>query len=207
MVIMSLERPLDVGTCVRRQRLAAGLTETQLAEASGVSPRLVRQIEAGHPGADLDSFLTVLTAAGIELTPVSPQAVAQAQADINRAAADIRHELESGDEEFALRLLSDVFTSLRAHLAGRPLPTLRTPPSTSSERFDTLLRAGVRWAVGATVGSSRPWPAPEPLRSKWYPGDTFLPMSKDWIALTDRETPEALRSANIGIRSRSLMSA
>lgn len=58
-----------IGQEVRSKRTTLGITQAQLAEASGVSERLIRSLEQGEaPGIGLDRLTSVLTVLGIELT-------------------------------------------------------------------------------------------------------------------------------------------
>lgn len=57
-----------LGAEVRRLRLAAGLTQQQLADAAGVSRRWVSQCETSHPGAELGNLMAVARALGLALT-------------------------------------------------------------------------------------------------------------------------------------------
>lgn len=60
--------PRQAGIYVRRSRERQGLTRAQLAEASGVSERLLASLELGDAtGIRLDKLLCVFNALGIEL--------------------------------------------------------------------------------------------------------------------------------------------
>ena len=55
----------SLGAEMRRLRLAAGLTQQQLADAAGVSRRWVSLCEKGHPGAELGNLMRVARALGL----------------------------------------------------------------------------------------------------------------------------------------------
>ena len=59
--------PSDLGQVVRRTRKALGLTQPQLALASGVGVRFIVDLEAGKPTVRLEHVLRVLQSLG--LTP------------------------------------------------------------------------------------------------------------------------------------------
>jgi len=59
---MRVGTPADLGNLVREARLAAGLTQEQLAERAGASRLWVNQVEAGHSGASLGKVLKLLAA-------------------------------------------------------------------------------------------------------------------------------------------------
>ncbi len=53
---------IDIGNIVRRRRAAAGLSQAQLADATGVSRKWIADLEKGHPRAQLQLVLDVLNA-------------------------------------------------------------------------------------------------------------------------------------------------
>lgn len=55
------------GMEVRRLREAAGLSQEQLAELSGVSRRWVGRLERGHVGAELGNIMRLTRALGLVL--------------------------------------------------------------------------------------------------------------------------------------------
>ncbi|WP_420620307.1 helix-turn-helix domain-containing protein [Candidatus Poriferisocius sp.] len=56
-----------LGAELRRHRAAAGLTQQQLADRSGVSRRWIGLCEKGHPGAELGNLMRVARALGLAL--------------------------------------------------------------------------------------------------------------------------------------------
>ena len=55
----------QLGMEIRRLRLAAGLTQAELAERAGVSRRWVGQVERGHLRAEADKVMRVVRALGL----------------------------------------------------------------------------------------------------------------------------------------------
>jgi y4mF family transcriptional regulator len=58
------DRDNAIGTFVRERRKAAGLTQLQLAELTGVGLRFVSELERGKPSLRLDAVDKVLAAFG-----------------------------------------------------------------------------------------------------------------------------------------------
>lgn len=65
---MDIRTPKDFGHRVRQAREALGLTQRDLAFASGVGERFVVELEAGKPTAQLGKALIVAARVGIRLT-------------------------------------------------------------------------------------------------------------------------------------------
>jgi len=58
----------EVGSAIREQRAELGLTISQLAVRSGVSIRLISELERGkRPGVTFSSLLRILTMLGLDL--------------------------------------------------------------------------------------------------------------------------------------------
>jgi len=202
---MDIKSSEDLGGAVREARLASGLTQQQLATAARVSRKLIVELEAGHQRAELGKALMVLSALGIGLTGHGTELQRTLQALIGDKARSISRELAHGDHDFALRLAVDLFTEARDAGDGHETPFLRRPEPTGNPKVDTLILAGLRWALGSKDGDLRPWPAPKALRSPWF-AYGFRGLSEAWKDLSTRETPPELASANVYIRERSLIS-
>lgn len=83
--------PRQAGIYVRRSREHQGLTRAQLAEAAGVSERLLASLELGDAtGIRLDKLLAVFSALGIGLA-AQGESIGQAQADNDIQVASIPH--------------------------------------------------------------------------------------------------------------------
>jgi y4mF family transcriptional regulator len=68
---MSL-RPGDLGSLVRKERKASGLTQAELALTSGTGMRFISDLENGKPTCQIGKILTVLETLGIRVTMSSP---------------------------------------------------------------------------------------------------------------------------------------
>jgi len=62
-----IQSPLQLGNALRQARKQLGLTQSQLALASGVGVRFIVDLEAGKPTLRLENILRVLNALGGEL--------------------------------------------------------------------------------------------------------------------------------------------
>ena len=73
---------LEIGYAIKDRRAELGMTQAQLAEASGVSKRCLWSLELGqNPGVQLDKLTAVLGALGLglELTAGNPPDEPQAE--------------------------------------------------------------------------------------------------------------------------------
>ena len=57
----------DLGAFVRRRRLDLGLTQVQLAESCGCSPRFIGELERGVAGGNIKQVIHVCKMLGIDL--------------------------------------------------------------------------------------------------------------------------------------------
>lgn len=62
------DRHADIAPLVRERRRALRLTQDDLADLAGCSPRFVRALEAGKATVRLDKLVDVLTVLGLQLT-------------------------------------------------------------------------------------------------------------------------------------------
>lgn len=74
----------EAGAALRRARLAAGLTQAELAERAGVSRISVHQIEAGTKDSRISTLVVLFRAVGLELTLV-PSSLREVVEDFIRA--------------------------------------------------------------------------------------------------------------------------
>ena len=63
-MITKIDTPISLGLAVRAARKRLGLTQPQLALASGVGVRFIVELEAGKPTLRLENVLRVLHALG-----------------------------------------------------------------------------------------------------------------------------------------------
>jgi len=69
---MPLKSAKDFGELVRDTRKANGLTQKELAAASGLGDRFIRELEKGKPSCQLEKALLVIRMLGIKLTATPP---------------------------------------------------------------------------------------------------------------------------------------
>jgi len=58
--------PRQIGSIVRRSRMASGLNQTQLGERTGLRKETISLIETGNPAAKMKTILAVLAALDLE---------------------------------------------------------------------------------------------------------------------------------------------
>lgn len=56
----------EIAATVQARRKSLGVTQSQLADLAGVSPKFVYDLEKGKPSVSLDRVLLVITALGLE---------------------------------------------------------------------------------------------------------------------------------------------
>lgn len=105
------------------------------------------------------------------------------------AAERIRRELQSGDHDFAMRILTSAIADFRDTTPSNRTDFLTDPPSTGSRNWDTLLAAVIGRECDR-AGIPRPaWTTPEPLDQDWIV--TSLPNpSAAWLQRIKDRTPE-----------------
>lgn len=60
--------PGQVGNLIQRFRKLKGMSQTELAERSGMRQELISKIESGHNGAKISSICDLLAALDLEMT-------------------------------------------------------------------------------------------------------------------------------------------
>lgn len=61
----------DLAQFVRKHRKSLGMTQADLAGASGLGPRFIGDLERGKPTCEIGKTLQLLTMLGIELTAIT----------------------------------------------------------------------------------------------------------------------------------------
>lgn len=107
-----------VGTLVRETRVAAGLTQSQLAERIGASRFWVAQFEKGKPGAELGLAIRAINALGLSLHVAPTIQENSLQRDTSQA---------SGSPDVLDTTLDDVLR--RTTLAHAPISLVAEWPS------------------------------------------------------------------------------
>lgn len=78
---MGFSSAAELGAVLREERLAAGLTQTRVAERARVSQRWLSRLETGHPTTGIGKVLAVCRALGVGLDVVA--AVPLQEPDVN----------------------------------------------------------------------------------------------------------------------------
>lgn len=106
------------------------------------------------------------------------------------ASETIRDELQSGDEDFALRMVIAAIADFREIIAKDDTQAIKDflvePKSTGSIRWDTLLAASIGREC-RLAGPNRPaWTYPKPLDTWWFVDPTPVLMARNIL----RTAPE-----------------
>jgi HTH-type transcriptional regulator/antitoxin HipB len=88
--------PSDLGNLVREARLAAGLTQEQLAQRAGASRLWINQVESGHQGASVGKVLKLLAALDLAME-VAPEQRRVSRLDSVRRRRAEQHPPVPGD--------------------------------------------------------------------------------------------------------------
>lgn len=69
---MLLKTAKDFGDLIRTTRKKVNLTQKDLAAASGLGERFIRELEKGKPSCQLEKALLVMLMLGIKLNAITP---------------------------------------------------------------------------------------------------------------------------------------
>ena len=69
---MALNTAKDFGKLIKSIRKKAQLTQKELAAASGIGERFIRELEQGKPSCQLEKTLLVMRMLGIQLSATPP---------------------------------------------------------------------------------------------------------------------------------------
>lgn len=72
----------ELGAQIRNRRVAAGMTQDEVAKASNVSRQWLIRLEQGHDNAELHKVLAVVGALGLAVV-LSPKPVEQGTGDVD----------------------------------------------------------------------------------------------------------------------------
>jgi len=119
------------------------------------------------------------------------------------AAERIRRELQAGDRDFAMRILTSAIADFRDTTPENRTDFLIPPPSTGSLNWDTLIAAVIGRECDR-AGIPRPaWANPEPLDQDWIV--TALPHpSEAWLQRIKDRTPEEFSRLRLWVDPRNL---
>lgn len=72
---MKVTTAIDIGNLIRTTRKKAGLTQAELAAASGIGERFIRELEKGKPSCQLEKTLWVAQMLGIKFEATLPPSI------------------------------------------------------------------------------------------------------------------------------------
>jgi len=179
-------------------RHAAGLSQVQLAERSGVrQPNVARAESIGH-SVTVDTLERLLRAAGYHLAVVPIRGV-----DTFETGATIRRAIREPNDDHAYRAVIQLADDLAAlHGAERVAATVTAPPPSGDDRYDAFLAGVVETRLDAESLPHPQWLKDAPsLTSPW-----FVDSWTSGSARVAAATPEPLRRRGVLIDAAELES-
>jgi len=126
---------VQVGKRIARLRKAAGLTQAELAELTGVQPVTIGRIEVGMRAASLDLVFQISEALRIEMHEFfRMHDNRNAKAEVFDRFLIYGARLSTPELELALQLLSSTLDFVRGHQARRPVAVERARAGRVPER-------------------------------------------------------------------------
>lgn len=142
----------NLGSVIKRHRMAAGLNVKALARETGYSSAYISQLESGAALPSLSALATIAVAVGADITsffPASPEAKVRVSraGDVNKLRMS-----PNAAEEYTILGSQGLGTSLSA-LVHRAYPGERPPVKFRNvgERFALLLSGAVRFTFDGAV--------------------------------------------------------
>lgn len=188
---------MSAGTILRNARLAAGVTQEQLAASSRHQQPAISRIER-EGGASFQTLERLLTSLGLRLI-----AVPLTRPTVADHAAELRQRL--ADRKPTTRLLAQITNDLcEATPWELPLLVASAPATTGDRRLDAYLAALVEHVCGETAP---PWTA-EPDRTATEPW-VLNPFPEDEVLakLIRANTPPAFARHGVFVDASDLASA
>ncbi len=134
---------MEIATVLRNARLAAGITQRELAERAGTAQPAVAAYESGGRTPNLTTLQRLFGACEHDVELHVLPCVRRGAASLAELAQTIAEDLDQGRERDALRLLFGFVDDFRgSSRPGRLALLADEPPPTGQARFDAAL-AGV----------------------------------------------------------------
>jgi transcriptional regulator with XRE-family HTH domain len=134
---------MDAASLTKHARLAAGLTQTELADTAGTAQSAVAAYESGRRTPSLPTLTRLIDACGHDLELAARPRVRRGAVPLSGLPPIIADDLSDGRERDALRLLFGFADDFRgSSRAGRIELVRAKPDPTGDARFDAAL-AGV----------------------------------------------------------------
>src|SRR5689334_19563344 len=96
-VDMNIRTTADLGALIRDRRLAAGVTQAELAQRAGVGRAFLVRLEHGHPTLEVGRVLAVIEALDLILDATEAKEPAAASPDSRALLDSIFESLNEGD--------------------------------------------------------------------------------------------------------------
>ncbi|MGA2164415.1 MAG: helix-turn-helix transcriptional regulator [Solirubrobacteraceae bacterium] len=181
---------MELATTIRSARLAAGITQRELADRAGTAQPAVAAYESGARTPNLDTLTRLLGACEYDVEVVARPRARRGAASLAALADTIKEDLRQGEERDALRLLFGFADDFRASSRpGRIALVADEPPPTGDARFDAAL-AGIAELFAAEGAIQAPaWvEQPERFVEPWW----FVASRPAFHAYTLANTPAVI---------------
>ena len=178
---------MEVATTIRGTRLAAGITQQELANRAHTAQPAVAAYESGARTPNLATLERLLGACEYDMEVLARPRMRRGAASLAELAQTISGDLDRGQEHDALRLLFGFADDFRASCRpGRIALLQEKPPSTGDARFDAAL-AGVAelFAVEGAIPAPAWVEEPERFVEPWW----FVASRPAFHAYTLANTP------------------
>jgi transcriptional regulator with XRE-family HTH domain len=181
---------MEIATTIRGARLAAGITQQELANRAHTAQPAIAAYESGARTPNLATLERLLGACEYEMEVLARPRVRRGAASLAELAQTMAGDLAHGQERDALRLLFGFADDFRASSRpGRIALLQKKPPPTGDARFDAAL-AGVAELFAAEGAIPAPAWVEEPERfvEPWW----FVASRPAFHAYTLAHTPAVM---------------
>jgi transcriptional regulator with XRE-family HTH domain len=181
---------MEVATMIRGARLAAGITQLELANRAGTAQPAVAAYESGGRTPNLTTLRRLLVACEHDVELLAHPRVRRGAASLAELGATIADDLQQDQERDALRLLFGFADDFRgSSRPGQVALLADEPPPTGDGRFDAAL-AGVAelFADEAAIPAPAWVDGPERFVEPWW----FVASRPAFHAYTLANTPAVL---------------
>jgi transcriptional regulator with XRE-family HTH domain len=178
---------MEVATMIRGARLAAGITQCELANRAGTAQPAVAAYESGGRTPNLATLRRLLGACEHDMEVLARPRLRRGATSLVALAQTISEDLKRGRERDALRLLFGFADDFRGSSRPGQIALMRDAPSpTGDGRFDAAL-AGVAefFADESAIPAPRWVDGPERFVEPWW----FVASRPEFHAYTLANTP------------------
>jgi transcriptional regulator with XRE-family HTH domain len=181
---------MKIATTIRGARMAAGITQQELANRAHTAQPAVAAYESGARTPNLATLERLLGACEYEMEVLARPRVRRGAASLAELAQTIRDDLEHGQEHDALRLLFGFADDFRASSRPGRIALLQDePPPTGDARFDAVLAGVAELFAAESVIPAPAWvEEPERFVEPWW----FVASRPAFHAYTLANTPAVI---------------